>query len=135
MKTTTETVETLYRRKPNGRYEPVSMWDPVAMDALPKGAHLVVVEPGVRSFRYNVEPTAAPLLAALRMARDRVVYATRNVTKPRPRRNCTRAEKRAWDILQRELPGERLCMERASIIEIVEAMENELARIVQEGEA
>ena len=123
----------VYRKKPNGRYEAIAWHDPLTMDAMPLGAHLVVVEKGVKSVRYRVDPDAAALLAALRMSRDRVVEATRHVTEPRPRHGCTPAEKRAWDILRRELPGRLLCMERPSIIEIVEAMEAELVRIVQEG--
>lgn len=125
--------DTLYRKSSRGRYDAVAWHDPAVMDAMPQGCHLVIVSPGGKSVRYNVDPTAAPLLAALRMAQDRVVEATRKITEPRPGRKTTAAEKRAWRILRRELPIGLLQMSRASIMEMVEAMESELVRIVQEG--
>lgn len=63
----------------------------------PIGHHLVHVTPGCTATRYNVEPTAAPLLAAAREARPRVLEAIRAACQPRPTRPLTTEQARALD--------------------------------------
>lgn len=97
------------------------------------GCSLVVVDKGCTSIQYqHVTPQAAPLLAALRLARGHMVEVVGKAHAMRPRGGATPRELRAWEILRRELPGDLIMVELPSIMEIVEAMERELVRLATE---
>jgi oxalate decarboxylase/phosphoglucose isomerase-like protein (cupin superfamily) len=65
---------TLYVKR-GRRYHPISEYDPEAMDALPIGAHMVIVEPGVKQLHYHVDPDRAGLLAALQEHEAELIQA------------------------------------------------------------
>jgi hypothetical protein len=52
------------------KYVPVKEYDSELMGSFPKGTHLVVCNPGSTSYRYNVDPDYASLIAASYAARD-----------------------------------------------------------------
>lgn len=56
------TARTLYEKR-GRRYVPVQYYDPAALDGLPDGAHLVVVEPGGRYTRYSINPDHVNVLS------------------------------------------------------------------------
>lgn len=84
---------TTYYEKRGRRYHPVREYDNNLMDSLPKGAHLIVTTPGHQSTRYNVVPEHAPLLAALRMHRNRLANLMIEAGKARPAGNRMLSEK------------------------------------------
>ena len=125
------THEQIYR-KVGKRYKAVGICQ--EPNWYPPGCSLVVVDKGCTSIQYqHVTPSAAPLLAALRRCRDAVDEAVRKAHAARPRVGMTNQEKRAWEILSRELPGDLIMIEWPSIREITDAMERELVRLVEDG--
>lgn len=118
-------------RKQGRKYVPVGICqDP---QWYPPGCSLVVVDKSCTSIQYqHVTPQAAPILAALRLARDHMGEVVRKAHAMRPRGGATPREKRAWEIMRRELPGDLIMVEWPSIMEIVEAMERELVRLATE---
>ena len=121
---------TLYEKR-GRRYHAVSEYDPLVMDSMPAGAHLVVVEPGVRSTRYQVKPEHAPLLAALHAHRGELIEILREASRQRPRRIITRRERRAWAaycaVMGRDVT---LWVELPSANEVIDALEAKLIAAV-----
>ena len=86
--------ETLYRRQ-GRRYVPVS--EAMYSDSFPKGHHLVMVEPGRRLIRYNIDPDYVALTAAAEIVRDRVADAIYQASRLRPRcKDLTKEQLAAW---------------------------------------
>jgi hypothetical protein len=54
---------TLYK-KVGRKYVPVQQYDSEATDSLPYGSHLIVVRPGCKTTRLNVDTAFAPAIAA-----------------------------------------------------------------------
>jgi hypothetical protein len=69
---------TTYYIKRGGRYHPVRQWDPQLDQAMPPGHHLVSVQPGQESRRYNIEPARAPMIAAGLLAEEAMSRAIAN---------------------------------------------------------
>lgn len=91
--------ETLYK-KVGRRYVPVAEFDPELYHSLPKGSHLVTVQPGRTSYRYRVEPALAPMIAAGIYAEDAVVDAMIEASKLRlGREPYTHEQQVAWQAL------------------------------------
>jgi hypothetical protein len=73
------------------------------MDAFPKGSHLVICYPGGQSTRYNVDPAYAPMIAAGRVAEDKISEAIRKASDLRPKRApITEGQRQAWENLVTE---------------------------------
>jgi len=86
-----------YYEKRGRRYVPVSEYDPDWQDAMPRGNHLIMCYPGGRSTRYNIDPALAPMIAAGRVAEDRICEAVRVASKMRPRQQpLTKKQLQAW---------------------------------------
>jgi hypothetical protein len=99
----------IFYEKVGRRYKPVYEYDQTLMDAMPKGAHLVMVYPGGQSTRYNVEIEYAPLIAAGRVAEDAICSAMVKASEARPmRKPITEAQHKAWKKLAKEM-GDELC--------------------------
>ena len=88
---------TLYTKTMRGKravYTPAA--ESVEWDSLPKGSHLIVVQPGLRSCVYNVNPATADLLAALKLCREAAITAMREASAERPSsRLLTKREREA----------------------------------------
>lgn len=109
----------IYYEKKGRRYVPVSEYDSDLLDALPKGAHIVMVYPGGRSTRYMIDPAYGPMIAAGRVAEDAITRAISEASQVRREKNTetplTPEQKAAWEHLV-EVLGERaryLCWESA----------------------
>lgn len=87
----------IYYEKVGRRYKPVSEYDSNLLDALPKGAHIVLVYPGGRSTRYSIDPAYGPMIAAGRVAEDAVSDAIRKALDPRPQKQpITEHQQKLW---------------------------------------
>lgn len=87
----------IYYEKKGRRYVPVSEYDSEYLDSFPKGYHLVSVYPGGSSRRFRIDPAYAPMIAAARVAEDKIATAVMQATEVQPRRKAmTEAERDAW---------------------------------------
>jgi len=112
----------LFYEKVGRRYRPVSEYDSELMDGLPYGDHMIMVYPGGQSTRYRITPALAPMIAAGRVAQDRMTEAVRRASEMRPRRNpLTDKQQRAWKSLNRALGDDVYTLEIASAREIADA--------------
>jgi hypothetical protein len=112
----------IFYEKVGRRYRPVLENDNEFYDALPKGNHLIMVYPGGRSTRYNVEPALAPMIAAGRVAEDRMCDAIRKASEMRPARTpITPGQQRAWKKLAKEFGDDLATLNTASNRDIAEA--------------
>jgi hypothetical protein len=112
----------IYYEKRGRRYVPVMEHDYELMDAMPQGNHLIMCYPGGRSTRYNIDPALAPMIAAGRVAEDRMSEAVRKASEMRPRRKeLTHDQQRAWQRLNRALGDDVYTIEIACARDIAEA--------------
>ena len=113
--------ETVYRRKPNGRYEAIG--DRYTVDCWPHGTHLVIAEPGTVRIIYNIDPAYAEVIAALEKFGIGMEEAMREATKLRPpSRKLTAEERRSYKAWQKCVPNmQSLIFEGVSIRNVIDA--------------
>jgi hypothetical protein len=112
----------IYYEKVGRRYRPVMEHDYELMDAMPRGNHLIMCYPGGQSTRYNINPALAPMIAAGRVAEDRMSEAVRKAGEMRPRRKeLTVKQQQAWQRLNKALGDDIYTIEIASAREVAEA--------------
>jgi hypothetical protein len=115
-------VTTVFYEKVGRRYVPVSEYNNEFVDSFKKGTHIVMCFPGGQSRRYNIEPDYAGLIAAGRVAEDRMCDAMRKASEMRPRRKeLTVEQQRAWNRLNKAMGDDVYSIEIASAREIAEA--------------
>lgn len=125
----------IFYEKVGRRYKPVYEYDQTLMDALPKGAHIVMVYPGGRSTRYSINIAYAPMIAAGRVAEDKISEVIRKATDLRPRNKpITKKQKEAWDNLVKEFGEDARMLEWPSAREAcevaVKAMQDEAEKLL-----
>ena len=125
----------IYYEKRGRRYVPVLEHDYELHDAMPKGNHLIMCFPGGRSTRYNIDPALAPMIAAGRVAEDRISEAVRDASAMRPRQQpLTQKQQQAWKRLNKAMGDDVYSIEIASAREIAEAgikaMQEEAANLL-----
>jgi hypothetical protein len=128
-------MKTIYYEKIGRRYVPVSEYDSNLIDAFPKGAHLVDVYPGGQSRRYKIDPAYAPMIAAGRVAEDKISEAIRKASDLRPKRApITVGQQEAWENLVKEFGEDARMLEWPSAREVAEeavkAMQNEADKLM-----
>lgn len=113
----------LYYEKRGRRYYPVSEYDSEYLDSFPKGNHLVMVYPGGSSRRYNIDPNYAGMIAAGRVALDRISESIRQSTELRPlNREMTLQDHERWIAFLKTMPDDmRFMMTHGSAREAAEA--------------
>ena len=126
-----------YYQKVGRRYKPVYEYDQKLMDALPKGTHLVQVYPGGKSTRCNINPAYAPMIAAGRVAEDKISEAIRKATDLRPaskETKLTEEQLRCWKALNKAFGNERHALQwpsaREACEEAVKAMSVEAEKLL-----
>ena len=125
----------IYYEKVGRRYKPVYEYDQTLMDSFPKGSHLVICYPGGQSTRYNIDPAYAPMIAAGRVAEDKISEAIRKASDMRPKRApITKAQREAWENLVKEFGEDARMLEWPSAREVadeaVKAMQAEAERLL-----
>ena len=113
------------------RYHAVQWHMPEVIDALPAGAHLIVVGDGGRSTRYNITPDHAPLLVALRQHRQRLLDVLRRASDSRAGRSALSPKERRAVDAYRSIMGEKtLWLTLPSAVEVLDALEAALVESV-----
>lgn len=113
----------IYYEKKGRRYVPIAEYDSDYLDSFPKGNHLVMCYPGGVSRRYHIDPAYAPLIAAGRVAEDRISKHIMDVSAMRPRTDrkpITPEQKAAWEKLSELMGDERYALEYCSYREAAE---------------
>jgi len=96
--------ETIFYVKKGRRYVPHSTYSAEFCDSFPKGTHLVQNYPGGSMRRFNIDPAYAPMIAAGRVAEDKISEALMKANELRPQTTpITPAAQRAWAKLKKEL--------------------------------
>jgi len=112
----------IYYEKRGRKYVPVMEYDEYLMDGLPYGNHMIMCYPGGRSTRYNIDPALAPMIAAGRVAEDKMSEAVRKASEMRTRRHpLTQKQQQAWQRLNKALGDDIYTIEVASARDIAEA--------------
>jgi hypothetical protein len=111
----------IFYEKQGRRYVPVAEYDSEYLDSFPKGNHLVMCYPGGSSRRFNIDPNYAAMIAAGRVAEDKIRSAIVEASKMRPSREpLTEGQLRAWKKLQKEFGDEMYGLRGVSIHDCVE---------------
>lgn len=116
-------MSTLYQ-KVGRRYVALSVYDPMALDSMPIGSHLVTVTPGVKFTRFSVEPNHAALLAALDLHRDALADVLRKAVQAEPTTAQRGKRLKAWEAYKAALDEEDpvLTLSRKSAADVVDAL-------------
>lgn len=102
-------METIFYIKKGKRYVPHSTYSSEFCDSFPKGTHLVQSYPGGSLRRFNIDPAYAPMIAAGRVAEDKISEAIMKANDLRPLTTpITPAAQRAWNKLKKELGNEAM---------------------------
>ena len=125
----------IFYKKVGRRYVPVYEYDQTLMDSFPKGSHLVICYLNGQSTRYNINPAYAPMIAAGRVAEDKISEAIRKASDMRPKRApITKAQQEAWENLVQEFGEDARMLEWPSAREVaeeaVEAMQAEANKLL-----
>ena len=126
----------VYYEKVGRKYVPVAEYDNEYMDSFPKGTHLVMCYPGGQSRRFNIDPAYAPMIAAGRVAEDKISEAIRKASDLRPKRApITAGQHQAWENLVKEFGEDARMLEWPSAREVAEeavkAMMQEAEKLLQ----
>lgn len=119
----------VYYERVGRRYVPVREYDSDLMDSFPAGTHMVVCHPGGRSYRYNIDPAFAPMIAAGRYCEDAIAGAIMRAHEVRPYQNqaLTPEQKAAWDNLVATMGDGGRYLEWPSAREVADAAVKTLA--------
>jgi hypothetical protein len=113
--------ETIFYIKKGRRYVPHSSYSSEFCDSFPKGTHLVMSYPGGQRRRFNINPAYAPMIAAGRVAEDKISEAIRKASDLRPKTKViTPRQQKAWNNLVKELGDEARMLEWPSAREVAE---------------
>lgn len=113
---------TFYEKR-GRRYYPVHDYDPALLDSLPRGHHLISVEPGVKSVRFSINPDHAGLLAAIRDHEKLILERMTAMASARPRYGAGEAEREAFERF-REACGGLAVWETPALIDLLRALES-----------
>lgn len=112
----------LFYTKEGRKYVPVREYDSDLMNAFPKGSHVIICYPGGTSYRYNIDPAYAPMIAAGRVAEDVISNAVVKAGEMRPHKKpLTEEQRQAWEHLSKVFGDDRYYIEIPSAREIAEA--------------
>lgn len=107
------------------KYVPVYEHDNDLLDSFSKGTHLVMVYPGGKSTRYNVDPNYAAMIAAGRVAEDEICRAMFVASEAKPKeRPITERQRAAWEEMKAAFGDEFFSIQFASTRDIAEAAVN-----------
>lgn len=123
-----------FYEKVGKRYRPVQEYDSALMSSFPRGAHLIISEPGSRSVRYNIDPNHAALIAASQTARDHMLGAMISAQNPKELPSWTPEQRAAWMAFAQTMHGGWV-IHSASASDVVDAglkaLEHEAADLMK----
>jgi hypothetical protein len=126
--------ETIFYIKKGRRYIPHSTYSSEFCDSFPKGTHLVQSYPGGSMRRFNIDPAYAPMIAAGRVAEEKIANALMKANELRPQTTpITPAAQRAWMKLKKELGNEAMLTRgsaREAAEQAVKAMADEAEKLL-----
>lgn len=129
----------IYYEKVGRKYVPVAEYDSEYLDSFPKGNHLVMCYPGGSSRVFRIDPDYASLLAASRVAVDKMCSALVKASEMRPQRTpITEGQRKAWRKLAKEFGDELATLTIPCARDIAEAgiaALQEEAKMLQSNEA
>ena len=112
----------IFYEKRGRRYVPTHEYDSDFIDSFPKGNHLVMSYPGGQSTRYHIYPNYAAMIAAGRVAEDKICSAIVKASEMLPSREpLTPGQVRAWNKLKKEFGDEMYGLRGVSVHDCVEA--------------
>lgn len=112
----------IFYEKQGRRYIPVKEYDNDWMDSFPKGNHLVMCYPGGQSRRFNIDPNYAAMIAAGRVAEDKICSAIIMASELKPQRvPLTPGQIKAWNKLKDEFGDDMYGLRGVSVHDCVEA--------------
>lgn len=112
----------IYYEKVGNKYVPCAEYDSDLLDSLPRGAHLIMVTPGVKSTRCHVNPNYAAMIAACYTAEDAICEAIHKASEAKPKeRPITERQRRAWEEMKDAFGDEFFSLTYGSIRDYVEA--------------
>lgn len=127
--------EIVFYIKKGRRYVPHSTYSSEFCDSFPKGTHLVQSYPGGSMRRFNVDPAYAPMIAAGRVAEEKISEALMKANELRPQTTpITPAAQKAWMKLKKELGNEAMLTRgsaRDAAEAAVKAMADEAEKLMQ----
>lgn len=131
--------KTIFYKKEGRKYVPVHEYDQTLMDSFPKGSHLVICYPGGSSRRFNIDPAYAPMIAAGRVAEDRISEVIMKATELRRNykmaKEMTPGQRAAWEKLIEEFGEDARSLEwpsaREACEEAVKAMAKEAEALLE----
>lgn len=113
--------KTFYEKR-GRRYLPVREYDDELMWSFPKGAHLVVCQPGQTLTRYDVDPEFAPLVAASMYAQNAIADAVAKASELRPTREpITEQQRAAWQALAEAFGDDLATLQSSSAHDVAQA--------------
>lgn len=126
----------VFYEKRGKRYVPVSEFDSDLMGSFRSGSHLVVSRPGGTSYRYNIDPAYAPMIAAGKYAEEAICNAIHEVSKYRPSKEpITPKQRLAWDNLTKAFGDNMYTIHGPSTYDIaragVDAMISEAEKLLE----
>lgn len=111
-----------FYEKVGRRYKEVSYYDSDLFDSMGVGSHLVMVSPGGKSIRYNIEPALAPMIAAGRFAEREIADSIYEATRLTPTKlPITDEQLQAWENLSKAFGDEMYTVQRTSTMDITQA--------------
>jgi len=125
----------IFYEKVGRRYKPVYEYDQTLMDAMPKGAHLIMCYPGGKSTRYNINIDYAPLIAAGRVAEEAMLSAMHKRSEGKPSKvPLTEKQRKAWKELKEAFGDDMFYITYPSPMDIVQeglkAMQDEATKLM-----
>lgn len=112
----------IYYEKRGRRYVPAAEYDSEFVDSFPKGNHLVMCYPGGASRRFNIDPNYAAMIAAGRVAEDKICSAIVKASEMRPSKvPLTPGQIKAWNRLKKEFGDDMYGLRGVSVADCVEA--------------
>ncbi len=112
----------VFYEKVGRRYKPVAEYDQHYLDSFPQGNHLVMCYPSGQSRRFRIDPNYAALIAAGRVAEDKMCTAMVKASELKPSRQpLTQGQIRAWNRLKKEFGDEMYGLRGVSVHDCVEA--------------
>lgn len=129
----------IFYEKKGRKYVPVAEYDSEWMDSFPKGSHIIMCYPGGTSRRFNIDPAYGPMIAAGRVAEDRISEVIMKATEIRRNykmaKEMTEEQRKAWEHLVEVFGEDAKSLEWPSAREAAEvavkAMSEEAEKLLQ----